>query len=71
MGAMGHDGYQQSPIGTTVTLAAQGTKYNFQPGTFYLLDSNAVICADQSAFSGVHSDIQHAQVVWPIADASR
>jgi hypothetical protein len=70
-GAMGHDGYQQSPAGTTVTLAAQGTEYNFQPGTFYLLDSNAVICADLSAFSGAHSDIQHPQVLWPIADASR
>ncbi len=70
-GAMGHDGYQQSPPGTTVTLAAQGTEYNFQPGSFYLLDANAVICADQSPFSGAHSDIQHAQVVWPIVDASR
>jgi hypothetical protein len=70
-GAMGHDGYQQAPAGTTVTLAAQGTEYNFQPATFYLLDANAVICADQSPFSGAHSDIQHAQVVWPVADASR
>jgi hypothetical protein len=70
-GAVGHDGYQQSPPGTTVTLAAQGTEYNFQPGSFYLLDANAVICADLSPFSGAHSDIQHAQVVWPIVDASR
>jgi hypothetical protein len=70
-GAMGHDGYQQSPPGTTVTLAAQGTEYNFQPATCYLLDANAVICADQSPFSGAHSDIQHAQVVWPVVDASR
>jgi hypothetical protein len=70
-GAMGHDGYQQAPAGTTVTLAAQGTEYNFQPANFYLLDANAVICADQSPFSGAHSDIQHAQVVWPVADASR
>jgi hypothetical protein len=70
-GAMGHDGYQQSPPGTTVTLAAQGTEYNFQPGSFYLLDANAVICADLSPFSGAHSDIQHAQVIWPIVDASR
>ena len=69
-GGMGHDGYQQSPAGSTVTLAAQGTKYNFQKGTFYLLDSNAVICADQSPVSGAHSDIRHAQVVWPIVDAS-
>jgi hypothetical protein len=70
-GAVGHDGYQQSPPGTTVTLATQGTEYNFQPGSFYLLDANAVICADLSPFSGAHSDIQHAQVVWPIVDASR
>ena len=69
-GGMGHDGYQQSPAGTTVKLAAQGTKYNFQPGRFYLLDSNAIICADQSPVSGAHSDIRHAQVVWPIVDAS-
>ena len=70
-GGMGHDGYQQSPAGHTVPLAAQGTEYGFQPGTFYLLDSNAVICADQSPFSGAHSDIRHAQVVWPVVDASR
>ncbi len=69
-GGMGHDGYQQSPEGTTVKLAAQGTEYNFQPGKFYLLDSNAVICANQSPFSGAHSDIRHAQVIWPIVDAS-
>lgn len=69
-GAMGHDGYQQNPAGRTVTLSPQGTSYQFQPGSFYLLDANAVICADQSAFSGAHSDIQHAQVIWPIVDAS-
>ena len=69
-GGMGHDGYQQPQAGTTVKLAAPGTKYNFQPGTFYLLDSNAIICADQSPVSGAHSDIQHAEVVWPIVDAS-
>ena len=70
-GGMGHDGYQQSPAGFTIPLAAQGTEYSFQPGTFYLLDSNAVIRADQSPFSGAHSDIRHAQVVWPVVDASR
>ncbi len=70
-GAMGHDGYQQSPPGTKVPLAAQGAHYNFQPGTFYLLDANAVIRADQSPFSGAHSDIRHDEVVWPIVDASR
>ncbi|MGH3302680.1 MAG: hypothetical protein ACRDOK_13550 [Streptosporangiaceae bacterium] len=69
-GAMGHDGPQQAPAGTTVTLGAQGTSYQFQPGSFYLLDANAVICADQSAFAGAHSDIQHAQVIWPVVDAA-
>lgn len=69
-GGMGHDGYQQSPAGTTVKLAPQGTPYGFQPGTYYLLDSNAVICADQSPFSGAHSDIRHPEVVWAVVDAS-
>jgi hypothetical protein len=69
-GGMGHDGYQQASGGITVKLAAQGTAYNFEPGKFYLLDSNAVICADQSPISGAHSDIRHAQVVWPIVDAA-
>ena len=69
-GGMGHDGYQQSPAGTTVKLAVPGTRYHLQPGTYYLLDSNAVISADQSPFSGAHSDIRHPQVVWPVVDAS-
>ena len=70
-GGMGHDGYQQqAPGGITIPLAAQGTQYGFQPGLFYRLDSNAVICADQSPVSGAHSDIRHPQVVWPVVDAS-
>ena len=70
-GGMGHDGYQQSPPGgIVIPLAPQGTAYGFQPGLFYLLDSNAVIAADQSPISGAHSDIRHAQVVWPVVDAS-
>jgi hypothetical protein len=69
-GGVGRDDYQQSPAGTTVKLAPQDTAYNFQPGTYYLLDSNAVICADQSPFSGAHSDIRHPEVVWPVAAAS-
>ena len=69
-GGMGHDGYQQSPAGTMVKLAVPGTRYNFQPGTYYLLDANAVISADQSPFSGAHSDIRHPEVVWPVVDAS-
>jgi hypothetical protein len=71
-GGMGHDGYQQPPPGGNgIPLAVQGTEYGFQPGQFYLLDSNAVIKADQSQFSGAHSDIQHPEVVWPVVDASR
>jgi hypothetical protein len=71
-GGMGHDGYQQPPPGGIgIPLAAQGTEYGFQPGLFYLLDSNAVIKADQSQFSGAHSDIRHPEVVWPVVDASR
>jgi hypothetical protein len=69
-GAIGHDGYQQAPAGTTVTLGPPGTSYQFQPGTFYLLDANAVICADQSPFGGAHSDIQHPPVIWPVVDAA-
>jgi hypothetical protein len=71
-GGMGHDGYQQPPPGGNgVPLAAQGAEYGFQPGQFYLLDANAVIKADQSQFSGAHSDIQHPEVIWPVVDASR
>ena len=69
-GALGHDSYQQNPAGTTITLGPQGTSYQFQPGSYYLLDANAVICADQSAFAGAHSDIQHPEVIWPVAAAS-
>jgi hypothetical protein len=70
-GGMGHDGYQQPPPGgIQMPLAAQGTEYGFQPGLFYLLDSNAVIKADQSQFSGAHSDIRHPEVVWAVVDAS-
>jgi hypothetical protein len=61
---MGHDGFQQVPAGTTVALAEQGHQYRFQAGTFYLLDANSVIRANQSPFSGAHSDIQHPEVVW-------
>ena len=56
--------------GATVKFAPQGTAYNFRPGTYYLLDSNAVICADQSPFSGAHSDIRHPEVIWAVVDAS-
>jgi pimeloyl-ACP methyl ester carboxylesterase len=69
-GGMGHDGYQQSPAGTVVKLASEGTPYNFRRGGYYLLDSNAVICEDQSPISGAHSDIRHPEVVWPVVDAA-
>lgn len=69
-GAMGHDGYQQTPTPTTVVLAPQGKAYDFQPGSFYSLDANAVICADLSAFSGAHSDIRHPEVLWAVVSAA-
>jgi len=69
-GAMGHDGYQQTPTPTTVPLAPQGKPYDFQGGQFYSLDSNSVICANQSAFSGAHSDIQHPEVLWAVLSAA-
>jgi hypothetical protein len=69
-GGMGHDGFQQSPAGTTVVMLAQGEPYDFSGGGVYLLDANKVICADLSAFSGAHSDIQHPEVAWAIVSAA-
>jgi hypothetical protein len=69
-GGMGHDGYQQTPIPTTVVLAPQGDPYGFKTGCFYSLDANAVICADLSPFSGAHSDIRHPQVLWAVVSAA-
>ena len=69
-GGMGHDGYQQAPVPTPVPLATQGTPYRFKPGNFYSLDANAVICANQSPFSGAHSDIQHPEVLWAVVAAA-
>jgi hypothetical protein len=69
-GAMGHDGYQQTPTPAAVVLQAQGKPYDFQSGTFYDLDANAVICANQSAFSGAHSDIRHPEVLWAVVSAA-
>ena len=51
-------------------MQAQGTPYDFQPGTFCRLDANAVICANQSAFSGAHSDIRHPEVLWAVVSAA-
>jgi hypothetical protein len=69
-GGMGHDGFQQSPPGTTVALQAQGYDYGFAKNGVYLLDSNKVICADLSPFSGAHSDICHPEVVWATVSAA-
>lgn len=69
-GAMGHDGYQQTPTPGTIVLAAQGMPYDFQPGTFYRLDANAIICANLSPVSGAHSDIRHPEVLWAVISAA-
>jgi hypothetical protein len=69
-GAMGHDGYQQNPAPTVTPLVEPGKPYDFAPGKFYALDSNAVIKANQSDFSGAHSDIRHAEVLWAVVCAA-
>lgn len=69
-GGMGHDGCQQSPAAATVPLQPQGFDYDFASGSCYLLDANQIICANQSAFSGAHSDIQHPEVVWAVRSAA-
>jgi hypothetical protein len=51
-------------------LAPQGKPYGFTTGCFYSLDANAVICANQSPFSGAHSDIQHPEVLWAVLAAA-
>jgi hypothetical protein len=68
---MGHDGYQQSATSSTVALgAAQDPTYEFQAGKFYCLDANTVICANQSPFSGAHSDIRHPEVLRAVVAAA-
>ncbi|MGE5697848.1 MAG: serine/threonine protein kinase [Candidatus Sericytochromatia bacterium] len=69
-GAMGHDGYQQNPAAAITPMVAQGQSYDFAPGRFYALDANAVIKANQSKFSGAHSDIRHAEVLWAVLCAA-
>lgn len=69
-GAMGHDGYQQNPAAAAVPLAEAGKPYDFSAATFYALDSNDVIKALQSKFSGAHSDIRHPEVAWAIVSAA-
>ncbi|WP_441247614.1 hypothetical protein [Kitasatospora sp. McL0602] len=62
-GGMGHDGFQQADA-QQLDLQEAGTAYDFHLGGFYRLHSDAVIAADQSLFSGAHSDIRHPQVLW-------
>ncbi len=69
-GGMGHDGYQQSRHRPRLMLQPQGTPYGFQSGIFYLLDANAIISANQSPFSGAHSDIRHPEVLWAVVSAA-
>ena len=69
-GGIGNDGFQQSPPGTTVEMKPQGQDYGFTKGAVYLLDSNKIICANQSQFSGAHSDIRHPEVAWAIRSAA-
>lgn len=59
-GGMGHDGFQQSPAGTTLPL--KGTTYPFAKEGIYLLDANDVIKKPLSQFSGAHSDIVHDEI---------
>jgi hypothetical protein len=69
-GAMGHDGYQQHPAATQIGLLAAHKPYDFSPGQFYAVDANDVIKANQSAFSGAHSDIRHPEVLWAVVCAA-
>src|ERR1700761_3876016 len=69
-GAMGHDGYQQNPAPDGQVLQVAGKPYGFEVGAFYDLDANAVICANQSAFSGAHSDIRHPEILWAVVSAA-
>ncbi|MFJ9844385.1 hypothetical protein ACIRYZ_28800 [Kitasatospora sp. NPDC101155] len=68
-GAMGHDGFQQATA-VTRPLQRQGSRYDLARGGFYRLDANAVINADQSRFSGAHSDICHAEILWAAVSAA-
>jgi hypothetical protein len=62
-GGMGHDGYQHPDV-IQLDLQADGKPYTFKKGHCYRLKSDAVIRADQSVFSGAHSDIRHPEVIW-------
>lgn len=68
-GAMGHDGYQQQDA-TEIALHPAGKPYAFDADRFYRLKSDAVIAANQSAFSGAHSDIRHPEILWAVLAAT-
>jgi len=68
-GAMGHDGYQEQDA-TEIILQPAGKPYTFDKGHFYRLKSDAVIAANQSAFSGAHSDIRHPEILWAVLAAA-
>ncbi|MEO9239003.1 MAG: serine/threonine protein kinase, partial [Jatrophihabitantaceae bacterium] len=68
-GAMGHDGLQGDRV-SRVALSAVQAGYRFANGVAYSLDASAVIAANQSSFSGAHSDIAHPEVIGPIAAAA-
>ncbi|MGB9282056.1 MAG: hypothetical protein WCB57_18565 [Pseudonocardiaceae bacterium] len=68
-GGMGHDGYQEQDATETV-LQPAGKPYSFDKGRFYRLKSDAVIAANQSAFSGAHSDIRHPEILWAVLAAA-
>ena len=62
-GGMGHDGYQHPDV-TQLDLQADGKPYPFEKGRCYRLKSDTIIRANQSAFSGAHSDIRHPEILW-------
>jgi hypothetical protein len=68
-GGVGHDGFQQDGV-VQVDIAAAGSPYGFQSGTFYRVKSDGVIKKSLSAFSGAHCDIRHPEVAWVLASAS-
>nr|MDP9167636.1 serine/threonine protein kinase [Actinomycetota bacterium] len=48
-GAMGHDGYQNSPDAQIITLAGDTTSYGFAAGQFYAMDANAIIANEKQS----------------------
>ncbi|BBH69222.1 hypothetical protein ACTI_59070 [Actinoplanes sp. OR16] len=68
-GGMGNNGYQQAAA-QTVALGPAGSRYKFQPGTFYRLDGNDVIAHGRSFFSGAHSDIDQPHLAWAATSAA-